>query len=88
MSDQKENFYCMFDIYSVDDPNNPFDIRHVMNVTAKTEKVFKMWEKACNQTEGLYIDREYAVLSDWAWEMHRKRDIDNGVQQFQTSEGV
>lgn len=83
-----ENFYCKFDIYSVDDPQNPLDIRHVMNITAKSEQDFKMWENACKQTEGLYLDTEYAVLSDWACEMHRKRDMDNGVQQFQFSEGV
>ena len=83
-----ENFYCKFDIYSVDDPQNPLDIRHVMNITAKSEQDFKMWETACKQTEGLFIDAEYAELSDWACEMHRKRDMDNGVQQFQFSEGV
>lgn len=84
----EENFYCKFDIYSVDDPKNPLDERHVMSVTAKSEEDFKMWENACKQTEGLFIDSEYAVLSNWAWDIHHKRNVDNGVQQFQLSEGV
>jgi len=83
-----ENFYCKFDIYSVDDPRNPEDTRHVMSVTASSEADWLMWDNACKQTEGLFVDSEYAVLSDWACEIHRKRDVDNGVQQFQYSEGV
>ena len=85
----EENFYCKFDIYSVDNSRCSWlDERHVMSVTAKSEEDFKMWETACKQTEGLFIDAEYAELSDWAYEMHRKRDLDKGVQQFQFSEGV
>ena len=85
---QNENFYCKFDIYSVDDPRKSEETRHVMSVTAASEADWLMWDNACKQTEGLFIASEYAVLSDWAWEMHRKRDIANGVQQFQYSEGI
>lgn len=84
----KENFYCKFDIYSVDNPRKPDETRHVMSVTASSEADWLMWDNACKQTEGLFIDSEYAVLSDWAYEINRNRDIDNGVQQFQYSEGV
>ena len=84
----KENFYCKFDIYAVDNPGKPEDIRHVMSVTASTEADWLMWDKACKRTEGLFVDKDYAELSDWAYEMHRQRDIANGVQQFQYSEGV
>lgn len=83
-----QKFYCKFDIYSADNPENPLDIRHVMNVTAKTEQELKMWENACKRTEGLFIDAEYAELSNRAREMHRKREIDSGVQQFQYGEGI
>ena len=85
----EENFYCKFDIYY--EPYSRcswLDERHVMSVTAKSEEDFKMWENAVKQTKSLFIATEYAELSDWAYEMHRQRDIDNGVQQFQLSEGV
>ena len=85
----EENFYCKFDIYYVDNPRCSWlDERHVMSVTAKSEEDFKIWETAIKQTKCLFIDAASEELSDWACEMHRKRDIDNGVQQFQFSEGV
>ena len=85
----EENFYCKFDIYYA--PSHAvdwLDWRYVMSVTAKSEEDFKMWETAIKQTKCLFIDAVSEELSDWACEMHRKRDIDNGVQQFQYSEGV
>ena len=86
-----EDFYCKFEIYKVVQTTEhglTYEVdQHVMWVTAETEAEFLMWDKAVKQTEGLYIDSDVAVLSDWAWDMHHKRDLDNGVQQFQTSEG-
>lgn len=83
-----ETFYCKFDIYAVDDKCKPDDTRHVMSATASTEADWLMWDNAVKMTEHLYIPTEYAELSDWACELHRKRDIDNGVQQYQYCEGL
>lgn len=87
-----ENFYCKFEIYKVvktTENGLTYEVeQHVMWVTAESEADFLMWKNAVNQHDNLYIDSDMAVLSDWAWDMHHQRDLDNGVQQFQYSEGV